>query len=137
MWLGSPDQEMIREAIPPGLTRLERPHQRVAVNLPVPAGMSVLRVVAATDLATEETSPQVHPFVSSGDALIAHVALRSGLALEASGVITGSRHEIGAAEARPTVGRPRSDSIQPADQPAREAAAVSARETNTGNMSRR
>jgi hypothetical protein len=69
----SPDEEMIRKAVLPGLTRLDRPHQGVAIGFPVLPGVAVLRVVTAAHLAAMKARPEVHPSVTGGDALVADI----------------------------------------------------------------
>ena len=100
------DEEVIRKAIPPRLSRLEGLHERMPVLFPVSAGMAVFRVVTAAHLPANKACPEVNPSVPCGYALLAQVRFGDGLTLEPSEVITRSRHVIEAAESvAPTAGR--------------------------------
>jgi hypothetical protein len=64
---------LVREAVPPELEWLYRLDQRVVLLLPVFSSMSILGVVTATDLAADETSPEMDPGVAHLHTLIAYV----------------------------------------------------------------
>lgn len=94
----------------------------MVVFLPMFAGVAVLGVVATTDQTADQAGPQVNPGVARGHAPFADVGLGLGDRLEAPEMETGScRH---------------GDAID-SDQPARDAAALMARATNTGSIWRR
>ena len=68
---------MIGKAEPPGLTGFDGPDQWVTVFLPVFPGMSVDRVVTASNGTALEARAEMNPGVAGRHTLIAHI--RAGL----------------------------------------------------------
>ena len=63
---------MVGEAILPGLARLYGSDQRMAILLPVLAGMPVLGLVTTAHHPALETRPEMHPGVPDGYTSIAN-----------------------------------------------------------------
>ena len=82
---------MVGEAILPGLARLDGSDQRMAILLPVLAGMPVLGLVTTAHHPALETRPEMHPSVSGGDTSIANGRLGIDDRCQLSEMITRGR----------------------------------------------
>jgi hypothetical protein len=76
---GSFEEEVVRKAVFPRLAGFEGLHERMAVLLPMLAGVAILGVVTAPDLTADEAGSKVHPCVPGGDALFADIRLWGSL----------------------------------------------------------
>src|SRR6185436_12177075 len=80
------EPHLVDEAPPPPFARLERANDRVLGGLEVLGGVLVLRIVAAPDVPALHAEPQVHPRVAHRQALLAALAVRVHLAIDAGQV---------------------------------------------------
>src|SRR5208282_4036249 len=70
------DFHVVDVAPSPVLSRLERLHDRVVDGTEVLRRVFVFRTVAASDVPTGETQPEMHPFITSFQAFLASVCAR-------------------------------------------------------------
>ncbi len=77
----SADEEEVWKAVFPRLARFDRLDEGVAVLLPMPSSVTVLRVVTTSDLTSDQTGPEMDPRVTRGHTLLAHIGSGSSLSL--------------------------------------------------------